>query len=331
MMHAGNGFILVFGCGLLAVVLLGHASPGDEPERAGDLDRRRLHALLDRWRIPYRSPEAEITAILGTTSDIRGGDDVCALPFPAELSQGTGQLSFWPRGEPDSDARIGAFFLRYGRDDGARPAFDELAEILARDLGPGSALVTANARNLEWKRGRARVSLVVFEGPSGGGADDDAFNARHCSLWIEPGWAPEPSKPETAAIDRATDIAPIDGLSVHEVMLPWSRMPADDGGTAGDAIRFDAASATLIVMAKDGSTSLVPLSSVKAIVHEKFFPAKGAGFVTARLQMETGGRHTADVAILHGPWEARDALAAWIDAFSERTGIPVTVTEDPDA
>lgn len=322
-------FFLV--CGLLAVVLLGDASPGDEPERAGDLDRLRLLLLLERWRIPYRSPAAEITAILGTTADIGGQEDVCALPFPAELSHGSGQLSFSPRGRPDSDARISAFLLRYERDDGARPAFDELAEILARDLGPGSPSVTANTRHLEWKRGCARVSLVVFEGPSGGGAADDAFNARHCSLWIEPGWAPEPSKPETAAIVRATDIATFEGLSVHEVMLPWSRVPADGGRTAGDAIRFDDASATLVVMAKDGSTSLVPLSSVQGIVHERFFPAKGAGFVAARLEMKDATARPLGVTILHGPWEAREGLAAWIDALSSRTGIPVTVTEDPDA
>ena len=51
---------------------------------------------MERWKIPFRSPSAEIAGVLGMTPDIGGGEDVCALPFPAELSAGSGQLAFVP-------------------------------------------------------------------------------------------------------------------------------------------------------------------------------------------------------------------------------------------
>lgn len=135
----------------------------------GRLDRARVQVLMERWRIPFRSPAAEITRLLGTTPDIGGGTDVCALPFPAELSAGSGQLAFTPRTAAGPVARVESFLLCYGRDDGARRAFEELAEILASDLGPGKPSDTSNAARLEWRRGPAHVSLVRFDTPTGSG------------------------------------------------------------------------------------------------------------------------------------------------------------------
>ncbi|MFM7076723.1 MAG: hypothetical protein ACKO3G_11735 [Planctomycetaceae bacterium] len=295
----------------------------------GRLDRPRLEALMERWKIPFRSPSAEIAGVLGMTPDIGGGEDVCALPFPAELSAGSGQLAFVPRYARGGDDRIATFLLRYGRDEGAGRAFDELVEILRRDLGPGRATETSNAAGLEWQRGAAWVKLVRFDVPTGPGAEADAFHARHCLLEIRPGWAPPPSAPETAAFARGRDIAPLTGLAVHDSLGDFSRLPGEP--VAADAIRHDAQSATIFVAAVDGSLAILPLERVGKVTLEKFFPAKGDGFVTLRLELRDDAPRPLGLTVLHGPWRAREALAAWAEAFTERTGLPVEVTEDPDA
>lgn len=295
----------------------------------GRLDRARVQVLMQRWRIPFRSPAAEITMLLGTTPDIGGGTDVCALPFPAELSAGSGQLAFTPRTAAGPVARVESFLLCYGRDDGARRAFDELAEILASDLGPGKPSDTSNAARLEWRRGPAHVSLVRFDTPTGSGPRTDAFYARHCLLEIRPGWAPAPSAPEIGAFMRAVDVASLDRLAVHDTLGEFSRIPDDP--VAADSVRHDAASATLFVAAKDGSLGILPLERVQRVVSEKFFPAKGDGFVTLRIELHDDPLHPFGIAVLRGPWAARDTLDAWARAFAVRTGLPVTSTEDPDA
>jgi len=319
---------LAAACVVLALMPSGLAA-GEDSMDDGRLDRARLEVLMERWRIPFRSPAAEIARLIGTTPDIGGGSDVCALPFPTELSAGSGQLAFTPRTAADPVARVESFLLCYGRDDGARRAFDELAEILTSDLGPGKPSDTPNAGRLEWRTGPMHVALVRFDAPTGSGTRTDSFYARHCLLEIHPGWAPAPSAPEIAAITRAVDVASLDGLAVHDTIGAFSRIP--DEPVAADSVRHDAASATLFVAAKDGSLGILPLERVQRVVFEKFLPAKGDGFVTLRVELRDDPLHPFGIAVLHGPWAARDTLDAWARAFTDRTGLPVASTEDPDA
>ena len=104
-----------------------------------------------------------------------------------------------------------------------------------------------------------------------------------------------------------------------------------DEPVAAAAVRHDADSGTLLVAAKDGALGILPIQRVRRVVFEKFFPAKGDGFVTLRFDLRDDPLHPFGLPILYGPWAAHDTLAAWVEAFTDRTGLPVDVTEDPDA
>jgi len=62
---------LAAACVVLALMPSGLAA-GEDSMDDGRLDRARLEVLMERWRIPFRSPAAEIARLIGTTPDIGG-------------------------------------------------------------------------------------------------------------------------------------------------------------------------------------------------------------------------------------------------------------------
>ncbi len=302
-------------------------------------------AWLDHVGLPWRSTRGDLAAQFGTHTDNPYRWDLVSLDVQPPPLQGT----LWPFGFQA--------FPRYNTampperlsthvwvGDDAEANISHAADQLARDLGRRPAESRYNTRQVEWREGRASVTLTVW--PPAMQSGPALTNPAHkrdrrldtaCAVTVQTGWRPPLSPLEQGWLDQ---FVPMGGTTnwpparpradfghglFAETLIEFMRDPPADLARLHGAFGLSSGGEALIVC--DAALYVMPLAQVSRFAVARTLPAKGGGGSCLTAACETGyaACPSKDVPIARGA--RADDLSDIAAQLAAATGKPLKLGE----